>query len=107
MINTFDVDEPNILSDHCVVIFSLWSHRVNQTINIEDNPETCKYRYVWNNEHIIAYQNALVSENVKIELQSLTSELLTAESEDVLNSNLSMFQNTLGPINIDGSEKTL
>ena len=29
------------------------------------------------------------------ELQNLTSELLTAETEDVLNSNLSMFQNTI------------
>ena len=46
LINIFDVDESNILSDHCVVIFSLRSHRVNQTMNIEDNSETCKYRYV-------------------------------------------------------------
>ena len=45
LINTFDVDESNILSDHCVVICTLRSHRVNQTINIEDNSETCKYRY--------------------------------------------------------------
>ena len=43
----------------------------------------------------MAYQNALVSENVKIELQNLTSEVLTAETEDVLNSNLRLFQNTI------------
>ena len=36
----------------------------------------------------MAYQNALVSENVKTELQNLTSELLTAETVDVLNSNI-------------------
>ena len=45
----------------------------------------------------MAYQNALISENIKTELQNLTSELLTTETVelDVLNSNLSMFQNTI------------
>ena len=94
LIDTFVVSDPNILTDHCAVNFSLCSYANDENSNTESDTESSvKYKYVWNNEYVESYQNALESDNVRLEFQELKSKLLT---EDVdINANLSSFQNTM------------
>ncbi|MCG8044774.1 MAG: reverse transcriptase domain-containing protein, partial [Candidatus Thiodiazotropha endolucinida] len=107
LIDTFVTDEPNIISDHCIVNFSLHANIINQDNNVEGEIKSCTHKYVWNNEHISTYQNALESDFVKNELHNLKSELLSVETEDLLNSNLTLFQNTLESVCTPLFKKTL
>ena len=88
LINTFMVSYPNILTAHCAVNFSLCSYANDEN----SNTVSVKYKYVWNNEYVESYQNALESDNARLEFQELKSKLLT----DVdINADLSSFQNTM------------
>ena len=94
LIDTFVVSDPNILTDHCAVNFSLCSYANDENSNTKSGTESSvKYKYVWNNENVESYQNALESDNVRHEFQELKIKLLT---EDVdIKANLSSFQNTM------------
>ena len=54
--------------------------------NTENMESPLQYKYVWNNEHVAAYQNALESDSVRSDLRNLTNELLS-ENVDI-NENL-------------------
>ena len=91
LVENFNVSDPNILSDHCIVNFSLCSESDVNNNNSENVEPTLKYKYVWKNEHVAAYQNALESDSVRSNLQKLKGELLNDNVD--MNENLSSFQN--------------
>ena len=93
LVDNFSVSDPNILSDHCIVNFSLCSDVNFDNNNTENMESPLQYKYVWNNEHVAAYQNALESDSVRSDLRNLTNELLS-ENVDI-NENLSSFQSTV------------
>ena len=94
LIDTFTGSDPNILSDNCVVNLSICSYANDENTNTESGTESSvNHKYVWNNEYVEAYHNALESDNVRHEFRELKNELLT---EDVdINANLSSFQNMM------------
>ena len=72
LVDTFNVDDPNILSDHCIVNFSLCLHGNN--VSSDSDPgitSSLPYKYVWNNEYVEAFQNALDSDSVRSDLRKL------------------------------------
>ena len=93
LVEKFNVSDPNILSDHCIVNFSLCSNYTGSDRNPENIESSVKYKYVWNNDHIAAYQTALESDRVRSDLRKLKSDLLS-ENVDI-NENLKSFQNTV------------
>lgn len=96
-IDTFSVDDPNILSDHCVINFSLCSHTNihDDNNNSKSGTESLKFKYVWNSQYADLYQEALESENVQFEITNLKTDLLYVQSEENLNANLMSFQKTV------------
>ena len=92
LIDTFVVSL--YLTDHCAVNFSLCSYANDESRNTESGTESSvKHKYVWNNECVESYQNALKSDNVRTEFQELKTKLLPEDID--VNANLSSFQNTM------------
>ena len=97
LVDTFNVDDPNILSDHCTVNFSLCLHGNN--VSSDSDPgitSSLPYKYVWNNEYVEAFQNALDSDSVRSDFRKLKNDLLT-ENVDI-NENVGLFQDTVETI---------
>ena len=69
LVNSFDVDEPNILSDHCVVSFSL-DTSANIREAVRDDGLDLQYIYSWDNnkkkkqEYLDALNSHTVSEGI-------------------------------------------
>ena len=83
LVDTFSVGDPNILSDHCIVNFSLCLHGNNASSDSDPGiTSSLPYKYVWNNDFVEAFQNALDSETVCSEFRKLRNDLLT-ENVDI------------------------
>lgn len=84
LIRSFDVGEPNILSDHSVLSFSLAANfEFSRVHEFEENFESVQYKYVWDSSLIDEYTNRLSSaptlnlfEQAKIKL---TDDNISAE----------------------------
>ena len=97
LVDTFNVDDPNILSDHCIVNFSLCLHGNN--VSSDSDPgitSSLPYKYVWNNEYVKAFQKVLDSDSVSSDLRKLKIDLLT-ENVDI-NENVGLFHDTVETI---------
>ena len=96
LIDKFEVAEPNIFSDHCVINFSLSASKEVKVVEKQHDPESLlKYKYVWNNEHAEAYREVLDSDCVRMQIESLKTDLSNTESLNELNANLNSFQNLM------------
>ena len=96
VINTFEVSDPNLLSDHCIVQFSIILH--DSVLDAESETSSgsfCNYKYVWKNNEVESYQNALQSEDVQGTLNDLKTNISNLKTADELNSNVKSFQETI------------
>jgi hypothetical protein len=90
----FSVDDPNILSDHCSVYFELGVDNLEQpeereiTSNIKSN-------YVWHNDKVEKYKQALQSDGFINELDVLSHRLSFIENNDDIDNNLYSFYEAL------------
>lgn len=75
--HAFSVDEPNILSDHCIVNFSLLSsENVDEyDQNVADPDSFLTYKYVWDSNNVEAYQSALDSDDITVKISNLQSDI--------------------------------
>ena len=97
LVDSFNVDDPNILSDHCIVNFSLCLHANNASSDSDSGiTSSLPYKYVWNNDYVEAFQNALDSESVRSDLRKLRNVFLT-ENVDI-KENAGLFQDTVKTI---------
>ena len=95
-INTFEVLDPTILSDHCIVQFSVILH--DSVLNAEsDNSYDSyfNYKYVWKNNEVESFQNALQSDNVQGALNDLKTNIPNLTTADELNLNVESFQEVM------------
>ena len=95
-INTFEVLDPNILSDHCIVQFSVILH--DSVLNAESDNSSgsyFNYKYVWKNNEVESYQNALQSDNVQGALYDLQTYIQAMTTADELNLNVKSFQEVM------------
>ena len=92
-IDTFEVSDPNILSDHCMVKFSVISHDSISNDDCMNNfGSFCNFKYVWKDNEVDSYQNALQSNNVQGVLNDLKSNISNLTTVDELNQNVKSFQ---------------
>lgn len=91
--NNFEVDDPNILSDHCMIHFSFFlNENDSSVVGNTSSDDALKYKYVWNSNELETYQSVLQSNEIQSALNNLQSQIGNIESIDDLNSNVNGFQ---------------
>ena len=82
MVSNFVIDEPNILSDHCTVRFSLTARHNLRNINGTDESSKChSYTYKWDDVKKAEYIDRLGQSHIIDKLQSTTDRLSYIETE--------------------------
>ena len=91
-ISPFHVGEPNILSDHCLIDFSMISRNsINELVDVSENVpfENVKKKYAWNEGRAGEYHiNLQEEENA---LRDLSSHLSQVTNFDQIDENLTNF----------------
>ena len=99
VIDVFEVHDPNILSDHCILQFSVTLHDIVSNAESEISPDSSlKYKYVWNSNEVESYQNALQSDDVQGALNDLKTSISNMGSADDLNLNVKSFQEIIDSV---------
>ena len=97
-ISKFSIDEPNILSDHCAVFFSLSNVIHGSQAHINDTPpgEKVSKKFIWNSEETQNYRNniSLYEEDFLL----MQTELFQATSGQVINENIDRFSKVMSNI---------
>ena len=98
--HSFEVKEPNILSDHCVIEFSIITN--NMLHNINNNSE-CKpteridFNYKWSSDKKDFYTEAINSDEFKVKLDNLTADLINDSVENIDN-NIKCFSSIMDDV---------
>ena len=89
--SSFYVHEPNILSDHCLIEFSLFSmYRRPAHIDTSNEQEGLKY-FKWNNDR----KDFLSTDNFKISLSSLAEDINIASNGEDIDNSISLFSDIM------------
>lgn len=92
MVSNFVIDEPNILSDHCTVRFSLTARHNLRNINGTDESSKChSHTYKWDDMKKAEYIDRLGQSHIIDKLQSITDRLSYIETEADLHENVNGF----------------
>ena len=89
--SSFQVCDPNILSDHCAVEFSI-VRKINKEANPEVETDSCERvqkKYIWDEEQVGQYRDSLEAQNE--EFRDLTSNLARLTTSQEINENLKQF----------------
>ena len=91
IISTFHVSEPNILSDHCLIDFSLRCNVRNETVDARQNLtfEKVSKKYIWNESKNIEYFSNLEKEDKSF--TNLNAQLAQALNIEQIEENLNTF----------------
>ena len=90
LINYFVVDEPNILSDHCIVSFSLNTF-IDCRETAKDEGRDLQFVYRWDNDKKQDYLDALNSDSVLKGISVIKNQLNEVTNENELNGNVNEF----------------
>ena len=92
-VSNFVVSDSNILSDHCLLFFSLNCEKDTFTQEEADNSNLIKLsrKYVWRPEHVKQYMEALNSHETISKLNELTSNLFNSSSQRDIDENIYCF----------------
>ncbi|XP_053395382.1 uncharacterized protein LOC123523921 isoform X1 [Mercenaria mercenaria] len=100
-INSFEIMEPNILSDHCIVSFSMKSKsqiEIRDFQRGDDDADKISYKYKWNDENKGTYIEQLNSENITYMFNELNNDVLNAQSNVDLDTSLNTFCDILNSV---------
>ncbi|XP_052772033.1 uncharacterized protein LOC128211362 isoform X1 [Mya arenaria] len=104
-VKSFNVLDPNILSDHCVVSFSLGCSQIcgnnslcNEDVKIDDTVDNIPYKYMWSDDKKNDYVNTLNNEETTHMLETLCDDIENSHSNDDIDSNLKSFCNIIEDI---------
>lgn len=77
LVNTFRVHDPNILSDHCLLSFSLVSSAQDGAHEKDESSlgSPLDHKYVWDSSQLEAYQSALETDAIKAALTNLQKQI--------------------------------
>ena len=90
----FVVQEPNVMSDHCAISFSIGCNTAN--MNLENVQKKCnysrnEYKYVWDENRATTYTHALnLDDNIE-KLHELKTNMERSTSENDIESNIDEF----------------
>ena len=106
-IKNFEVQEPNILSDHCLVKFC-FEFSCDRTISQEsDEYDTVDSKYKWNSEYKAEYLQCLQQNTVSDKLASLNVNISNCTNSDGIESCVSDFVNIIDEISTPLFKKAL
>ena len=92
IISDFVVDEPNIISDHCMIHFSI---AVREGLKVSCNNKQCYSRqnvtYKWVESKRLEYIEKLGQPHIYDKLMYVTENLSNVDNDDKLNSNINKF----------------
>ena len=75
LVTSFDVQEPNIFSDHCLVSFSFEFGLPEMHESFNEKYEYISEKYIWKNELKDEYIDRLSQESTKVQFELLDSKL--------------------------------
>ena len=70
----FRVDDPNIMSYHCLIHSSLLSIAKQQD-DYDETGTVLRYKYAWDNTHAGSYRTALEAEEIKVAFTNLQEKI--------------------------------
>lgn len=93
---SFDIDDPNILSDHCCIklVFE-FPVKSESLLDDDENFEQIKGKYVWNAESVDEYKSNLNSYTVQEKLRALNDKIMHSNDGKAINSCLTDFNGIL------------
>ena len=99
-IQSFDVHDPNILTDHCCVSLVLEFPLSDNILPDErsDSFYSVNGKYLWNAELLNHYKNKLSSNSVQNQLIDLNDRILISTDQNGFNSYLSDFNEILSNV---------
>jgi len=102
LVNTFNICDPNILTDHCALHFSIEMRPINFTRNgvpntKGSNPASLTHRYKWDNNKTGEYINCLQSDSFTSSLNDLMMSLENT-NEHVIDENIATFSNIMNDV---------
>ncbi|XP_052276939.1 uncharacterized protein LOC127876070 [Dreissena polymorpha] len=97
LFKTFEIYDPNIVSDHCVISFSLNMHTLDNFVDVKNKGDHVKllYKYKWDDSKKDLYMNVLSSEENTIHFESLCGNILLSNSHEDLDLNVKTFTDIL------------
>jgi hypothetical protein len=91
LFDSFSVQDSNILSDHCIINFSIKINNFETEIVNDSANEKLRYKYKWRAENCAKFQNALQSEHVLHTLNNLKQSLSDIQGKADIDFNLKQF----------------
>ena len=81
LICSFDIGDPNILSDHSFLYCSIWanSHHSNDRLFNDENIEYVSYKYVWDDNLLNEFKSRLCSPDVTVILDEARHTLVSEQ----------------------------
>ena len=106
-IQSFEEQEPNILSDHCIVFFSFEFGSCQGQRSESDNFDRVSEKYTWKNEFKEEYVNRLSYESTKQQLNVLNLNIANCSNESDVNSCVSEFVNIINNVSAPLFKKSI
>ena len=94
-ISKFEVHDPNVLSDHCLLTFSFTFQNSNVREVTENEYEQVQGKFVWNNDFKSEYIGLLGQPEIAETLNGLNARIPTCMERDEINNCLSEFSHIL------------
>ncbi|MES9880123.1 MAG: reverse transcriptase family protein, partial [Sedimenticola sp.] len=104
LFSSFNVDDPNILSDHCTVNFTMSCNRQeqenSQNMQMDDNQhiQNVQYKFVWETANINSYKCALNSHETTETIVRLRETLNDTSSSRDIDDTVDRFNNLLNDV---------
>jgi exonuclease III len=96
-VKRFDVSEPNILSDHCLINFVLeFDNPIN--VDISDSHDHVSYKYLWSGNLKSVYTDELLSERSRQKFNCLNVQINSAVDMHDINECVDSFSNILDEV---------
>ena len=105
-VNFFEVQEPNILSDHCLIKFSFEFSRDRVHCKEQDQYETINSKYKWNSERKNDFIHCLQQNTIIDQLNSLNTNISSCSNGEEIESCVSNFVHIIDEVSAPLFKKT-
>ena len=101
LIESFQVHDPNIISDHCTITFGIKGHIKGPKTRINGNipvGERVDYKFKWNDDKSEQFKNILTSDEIESKLNVLSENLEEIHCDSQVEENIKHFSELLDSI---------
>ena len=99
--SNFYVNDPNIMSDHCLLNFELNFKVLENDISASvretgrNESQFCNGKYVWVNDKADVFLNELLSESIKQQLNNISDSIIQATTSEEIDFSINTFTNLI------------